>query len=284
MTGIQSGVLAFVLWGLVPLFWSQLNQHNAWELVAHRAAWSFPLLLGVVLSQRRGREFLTALKNPKLWGTTLLLSANWLLYIYLTTNKRFVEASLGYFIVPLLNTLLGVAFLGERLRPLQKVSIALAGVALLFPLVDLKYFPWAALAIAFLWSFYGFVRKGVGVEGTVALTAETAVAFPFALGFLLFRHASLGSPREALLLVGTGPITVGPLLLFGHAVTRVPLSTLGLLQYLGPTITFICGLLIAPEPIPWYRAAMLGTVWLAIIVYIYDSLQHRRAATERSKP
>jgi chloramphenicol-sensitive protein RarD len=276
MTGIQSGILAFVLWGLVPLFWSQLHGHNAWELVAHRAAWSFPLLLGVVLSQRRGREFLVALKNPKLWGTTLLLSANWLLYIWLTTNGRFVEASLGYFIVPLLNTLLGVAFLGERLRPLQKVSIALAGVALLFPLLgDLKVFPWAALAIAALWSFYGFVRKSVGVEGTVALTAETALAFPLALGFLLSRHASLGSPREALLLIGTGPITVAPLLLFGHALTRVPLSTLGLLQYLGPTITFVCGQLIAPEPIPWYRAALLGTVWLAILVYIYDSLKHR---------
>ncbi|MCX6369071.1 MAG: EamA family transporter [Armatimonadetes bacterium] len=127
MNGIQSGVLAFVLWGLVPLFWSQLHEHNAWELVAHRAAWSFPLLLGVVLSQRRGREFLAALKNPKLWGTTLLLSANWLLYIYLTTNKRFVEASLGYFIVPLLNTLLGVAFLGERLRGLKVLPLGRTG-------------------------------------------------------------------------------------------------------------------------------------------------------------
>ncbi|WP_309708468.1 EamA family transporter RarD [Armatimonas sp.] len=276
MTGIQSGILAFVLWGLVPLFWKQLNGHNPWELVAHRAAWSFPLLLGVVLSQRKTKPFLAALQMPKLWGTTLLLTANWLLYIWLTINGRFVEASLGYFIVPLLNTLLGVAFLGERLRPLQKISIALAGVALLFPLLgDLRYFPWAALAIAFLWSFYGFVRKGLGVEGTVALAAETAVAFPLALGYLLWKHAALGTPREALLLVGTGPITVGPLLLFGHAVTRVPLSTLGLLQYLGPTITFICGQLIAPEPIPWHRAALLGTVWLAIIVYIYDSIKNR---------
>lgn len=276
MSGIQSGILAFILWGLVPLFWKQLNGHNPWELVAHRAAWSFPLLLGVVLSQRKFGLFLAALRNPKLWGTTLLLTANWLLYIWLTINGRFVEASLGYFIVPLLNTLLGVAFLGETLRPLQKVSIALAGVALIFPLLgDLRVFPWAALLIAGLWSFYGFVRKSVGVEGTVALTAETAVAFPFALGFLLFRHAALGSPREALLLIGTGPVTVAPLLLFGHAVPRVPLSTLGLLQYLGPTITFICGQLIAPEPIPWYRAALLGTVWLAIIVYIYDSLKNR---------
>ena len=276
MTGIQSGILAFVLWGMVPLFWKQLSTHNSWELVAHRAAWSFPLLLGVVLSQRRGREFLAALRKPKLWGTTLLLSANWLLYIWLTTNGRFVEASLGYFIVPLLNTLLGVTFLGEKLRPLQKVSIVLAGIALLFPLLgDLRVFPWAALLIAFLWSFYGFVRKSIGVEGTVALAAETAVAFPFALGFLLWRHATLGSPREALLLIGTGPVTVAPLLLFGHAVTRVPLSTLGLLQYLGPTITFIMGQLIAPEPIPWHRAALLGTVWLAIIIYIFDSIQHR---------
>lgn len=279
MSGIQSGVLAFVLWGLVPLFWKQLNGHNPWELVAHRAAWSFPLLLGVVLSQRRGRALGAALKNPRLWGTTLLLSANWLLYIWLTIHGRFVEASLGYFIVPLLNTLLGVAFLGEKLRPLQKVSIGLAGVALLFPLLgDLRVFPWAALLIAGLWSFYGFVRKGIGVEGTVALAAETAVAFPVALGYLLWRHAPLGTPREALLLVGTGPVTVAPLLLFGHAVTRVPLSTLGLLQYLGPTITFVCGQIIAPEPIPWYRAALLGTVWLAILVYIYDSVRHHRVS------
>ena len=172
MTGIQSGILAFVLWGLVPLFWKQLSTHNSWELVAHRAAWSFPLLLGVVLSQRRGREFLAALRKPKLWGTTLLLSANWLLYIWLTTNGRFVEASLGYFIVPLLNTLLGVTFLGEKLRPLQKISIVLAGIALLFPLLgDLRVFPWAALLIAFL---------GLLLAGAFALTIAAPVGY-FAL-------------------------------------------------------------------------------------------------------
>ena len=107
------------------------------------------------------------------------------------------------------------------------------------------------------------------------LARRRPIAFPVALGFLLFRHAGLGSSREALLLVGTGPVTVAPLLLFGHAVTRVPLSTLGLLQYIGPTITFICGHFLAPEPIPWHRAALLGTVWLAIIVYIYDSIKNR---------
>ena len=142
VSGIQAGVIAFVLWGLVPLFWRQLSQHNAWELVAHRAVWSLPLLVGVLALQKRTGAWLRALKEPRIWLTSLLLAGNWLLYVWLTVNARFIEASLGYFIVPLFNTLLGVRFLGEPLRPLQKAAMVAAGGALLFPLADLHYFPW----------------------------------------------------------------------------------------------------------------------------------------------
>jgi chloramphenicol-sensitive protein RarD len=277
VSGIQAGVIAFVLWGLVPLFWHLLGKHSPWELVAHRAVWSLPLLAGVLLVQRRTSEWLRALREPRIWLTSFLLGGNWLLYVYLAVHARLVEASFGYFIVPLLNTLLGVLFLGETLRPLQKAAMGIAALALLFPLADLTYFPWAGIAIAVLWSSYGFVRKGLPVEGMAALTAETAIGTPLALGFLIYRHALPAFRADSSLLFLTGVVTVVPLLFYGYAVKRISLSLLGLLQYLGPTLTFLLGVFVYKEHIPWHRYVLIGTIWLAILLYIADSLKRRAA-------
>lgn len=279
VSGIQAGVIAFVLWGLVPLFWRQLSQHNPWELVAHRAVWSLPLLVGVLAFQKRTSVWLQALKEPRVWLTSFLLAGNWLLYVWLTVSSRFIEASLGYFIVPLFNTLLGVQFLKETLRPLQKAAVCIAILALLFPLADLHYFPWASLLIAALWSGYGFVRKGLAIEGMAALTAETAAMAPLALGFLLWRggFAALSVPHEGGWLVLTGAVTVLPLLFYGYAVPRLSLTLLGLLQYLGPTITFLLGVFLYHEPLPWHRLGLLLCVWVAVALFVQDSLKQRRA-------
>lgn len=279
VSGVQAGVIAFVLWGLVPLFWRQLSQHDPWELVAHRAVWSLPLLAGVLVAQKRTSEWVNALKEPRVWLASVLLAGNWLLYVYLTVNARFVEASFGYFIVPLLNTLLGVVFLKETLRPLQKVAIGVATVALLFPLVDLKYFPWAGIAIAILWSSYGFIRKGLALEGMAALTAETAALAPLALTFLVWRHAlpalHAGHGLDSSLLFLTGLVTVIPLLFYGYAVKRISLTLLGLLQYLGPTITFLLGVFLYKEHLPWHRFALIALIWVAILLYAADSLKRK---------
>jgi chloramphenicol-sensitive protein RarD len=285
MSGLQSGVIAFFIWGFAPMFWQQLQSHNAYALVAHRVVWSLPLLVGVLACQGRTREWLAGLRQPRLYLTTLLLAINWVTFIYLTLHRQFVQCSLGYFLVPLLTVACGVVFLREHLRRMQVLALTLAGLALLFPLSDLRYFPTGSLIIAVSWSLYALIRKQIALENVAALTTETAIAFPLSLGLLIAYHVTGVSPAFGTtplyntLLVLTGLMTVSPLFFYGYALARLTMAQMGVLQYIGPGITLLLGIFLYHEPLSWQRKGLIFTLAAALLLYAWDGW---RNAAKRS--
>ncbi|WP_028226641.1 EamA family transporter RarD [Paraburkholderia ferrariae] len=281
--GILYAFLAFVLWGLFPIYFKTLHQIPALELLAHRMAWSLLFVLAVLLVRHHWRWLRPVLRNPRLLGrfaaSAVLLSANWGIYIWAVNAGHIVEASLGYFINPLINVLFGYAFLGERLRPLQwgAVGVAAAGVAWLT--WHNGALPWISLALAVTFGGYGLLRKTAQLGALEGLTLETLLLFPVALVYLSalglsgashFGHAPLAFQ---LLLVCAGPVTAIPLLLFAAAARRIPLSTLGLVQYVTPTLQLLTGVLVYHEPFGPVRAAGYGAIWIALALYSFEGLR-----------
>lgn len=284
-TGVAAAVGAFLLWGVLPAFWKLLEFLPAATIVAQRTLWSLLLLLPLVLFRHRLWPIFEDLRSPRrIASLTLsgaLLAANWIVYVWATLNDRILEGALGYYLNPFFNLLLGAIFLGERYGRAQLIAIgiAAAGVALQFPAVE--GIPWVAFFLGSSFSLYGYVKKKAPLEALDGLVAETALLAPVALGWLIFTQPDLpsafgGSWSSALLVAGTGLATATPLLLFGMAARRIRLSTLGILQFLGPTLQFLLGWLVYGEKMTPLRGASFGLIWVAVIVYAVSAQKESR--------
>ncbi|WP_329118751.1 EamA family transporter RarD [Streptomyces sp. NBC_01465] len=286
--GFLNGVAAYVMWGLVPLFWPLLKPSGAMEILAHRMVWSLGVVAIALLVMRRWAWIGELIRQPKRVGliaiAAAVISVNWGGYIWAVNNGRVVEASLGYFINPLVTIAMGVLILGERLRPAQWIAVATGASAVLVLAIGYGQPPWISLMLAFSFATYGLVKKKVNLGGIESLAAETAIQFLPALAYLLFLGASsdatFGTPAHGALLASTGIVTAIPLVCFGAAAIRVPLSTLGLLQYLAPVFQFGLGILYFHEAMPPERWAGFALVWLALSILTWDALRnaHRNRA------
>lgn len=284
--GLLLGASAYGLWGVFPLYWTVLEPAGALELLAHRIVWSVLTMLVVLVAWRRTGAFRALLRERRtvalLAAAAVVISVNWGGYIWGVNNGRVVETSLGYFINPLVTVLMGVLVLGERLRRLQWAAMAVAAVAVVVLALDYGRPPWVALVLAFSFGTYGLLKKQAGVEAVESITLETLVMAPVAVAYVAWLVATGASNfgshgvSHALLFTTTGVITAVPLMLFGAAAIRVSMVSLGLLQYLAPTIQFALGLLVFDEPMPASRWIGFSLVWVALVVFTVEALQHRR--------
>jgi chloramphenicol-sensitive protein RarD len=288
-TSIQPGaiyaVLAYGAWGLLPIYWKQFGQVPAIEVLSHRLIWSMVFLLALLALQRRQKELIQMWHKPKQIGVLLitasLLSFNWGLYIYAVNSDRVVESSLGYFINPLVNVLLGAVFLKERLHWGQKLAVSLACLGVTTFVWEFGAVPWIALALAFSFGLYGLLRKMAAVSPMVGLAVETALLTPIALAFVGYR-AAIGTGhwgvdwRTTLLFVGAGVITSMPLLWFNNAAKRLRLSTLGFFQYIAPSIQLFLGVFLYREPFTMTHLITFGLIWSALAIYSGTSIASRQ--------
>jgi chloramphenicol-sensitive protein RarD len=282
--GLVSGVSAYFLWGLFPLFFPLLEPAGALEVLAHRVVWSLAFV-AVLLGLRRRWSWVRTLGRRRfglLLVAAAVISVNWGLFIWGVNNGHVVETSLGYFINPLVTVALGTALLGERLRRGQWVALALGALSVLVLAVDYGRPPWLALSLALSFATYGLVKKRIGIPAAESLGVETAVIAVPALAYLGWLAGTGGSSfgahgaGHALLLAASGPLTAIPLLFFAAAASRLPLSTLGLMQYLTPTLQFTCGVVVFHEAMPAARLAGFSLVWLALVVFTVESVRHSR--------
>ncbi|MCX4691635.1 EamA family transporter RarD [Streptomyces sp. NBC_01408] len=289
--GLLYGFGAYGMWGLVPLFWPLLKPSAPIEILAHRMVWSLAVVGLALLALRRWGWIRELLRQPrKLALTTLaasVITVNWGLYIWAVNNGQVVEASLGYFINPLVSIAIGVLVLGERLRRAQWAAVGVSFAAVLVLAVGYGRPPWISLVLAFSFATYGLIKKKLDMGGLESLTAETAVLFLPALGYLLWLGAQGRSTfateglGHSALLAATGLVTAVPLVLFGAAAIRVPLSTLGLLQYMAPVFQFGLGVLYFHEAMPPERWAGFSLVWAALAVLTWDALRTARRSRAR---
>jgi chloramphenicol-sensitive protein RarD len=283
--GLLLGLAAWTLWGFFPLYWPLLEPAGAVEILAHRILWSMVLMLGVVLALHRGALRATFGDRRTRWLLTaaaMLITVNWGTYIWGVNHHHVVETSLGYFINPLVSVLIGVLVLGERMRRLQWVALGIAGVAVAGLTLEYGRPPWVSLILAFSFASYGLAKKKANAGAVESLVLETLVVSPLAAGYLVFLTATGGSTFvgngawHVVLMVGTGLVTVVPLLCFGGAATRIPLSTLGLMQYLTPSVQFLLGIVVFHEPMPVLRLVGFSLIWLALAVFTFEALRNRR--------
>ncbi|MEU8778047.1 EamA family transporter RarD [Streptomyces sp. NPDC048606] len=290
-TGLLYGFGAYGLWGLVPLFWPLLIPSGAVEILAHRMVWSLAVVGIALLALRRWAWIAELVRQPRKLALTALaasvISVNWGLYIWSVNNGHVVEASLGYFINPLVTIAIGVMVLGERLRRVQWAAVGIGALAVVVLAVGYGRPPWISLVLAFSFAAYGLIKKKLDMGGLESLTAETALLFLPALGYLLWlgaqgrsTFASEGLGHSALL-AATGLVTAIPLVFFGAAAIRVPLSTLGLLQYMAPVFQFGLGVLYFHEAMPPERWAGFSLVWAALVLLTWDALRTARRSRIR---
>ena len=285
--GIWYVIAAYGIWGLFPLYWRLLQTVPALQLIGHRIGWSFILLIVVILLTRQWTVFRAEAFRPRALRiyavAAVLVSVNWLIYVWAVNNDFIVEASLGYFINPLLSVLLGVIFLRERLRPWQWPPVALAALGVVIIAFAYGAFPWIAVSLALSFGLYGLVKKQAPLNALRGLTLETGIAFLPALIYLLFMEklgqgAFLHSdPLSNLLMVGAGLVTTVPLLMFSSATQRIPLSTIGILQYITPTMQFLLGVFVYKEAFPPAHLLGFGLVWVALIIFSLESFRARGA-------
>ena len=286
ISGAIFGAAAFLIWGISPLYWKTLTAVPAIEIVAHRVVWSFLLLMPLILYRKRWKEFLLTVTNWRsmaiLAVTSLFVSCNWLVYIWAINNGFLLQASLGYYINPLVNVLLGTLFLRERLRSFQGLAVLLAGSGVLYLTIVYGQFPWIACILAFTFGLYGLIRKVINVGSLVGLAMETFLLMVPALGYLIY----LGMNGSAaffklslqidLLLTGTSVVTALPLLLFAMSARRVRLTTLGFLQYIAPSCMFVMAVFVYLEPFRTEQLISFVLIWTALAVYSIDSVVHYR--------
>ncbi|KRF37107.1 EamA family transporter RarD [Nocardioides sp. Soil805] len=284
--GFLFGVAAYSLWGAFPLYWPLLEPAGAVEILAHRVMWSAVTMALVMVALRQTSAVMAVVRDRRrfrlLAFAAVVISVNWAAYIWGVNNGRVVETSLGYFINPLVTVLMGVLVLGERLRQLQWVAVGIGTLAVVVLTVDYGRLPYVALVLAFTFGSYGLAKKQAGVDAVVSLTVETAVIAPVAGAYVawlvLTGSSSMGSEGlgHALLFTTTGVVTAIPLLCFGAAAIRVPLVVLGLLQYLAPVIQFALGVLLFHEAMPPGRWIGFGLVWVALMIFTVEAVNHRR--------
>ncbi|MEU0487023.1 EamA family transporter RarD [Streptosporangium sp. NPDC006013] len=290
--GVLYGIAAYAMWGLFPLYWPLLKPSGALEILAHRIAWSLVAVVAILAVRRHWSWFRELLRTPKKIGLLTLAAAlvtvNWGVYIYAVNTGHVVESALGYFINPLVSVLFGVLLLKERLRPWQWAAVGLGAVAVVVLTVDYGRPPWIALALAASFGTYGLIKKIAGVGAAESMTIETLVLLLPALGYLAYLGqqgtSTFGNwgAGHALLLAGAGVVTAVPMLCFTAATLRVPLTTIGLLQYIAPILQFLCGVVVMREVMPPSRWVGFAIIWLALSVFTWDSL--RTATQARRAP
>lgn len=284
--GLISALTAFLFWGLAPIYFKWLGHVRADEIIAHRILWSVVFLGLVLLLRHRSRVFERLRVSKRVLATlavsSILILSNWLIFVYAVNSDRVLSTSLGYFINPLVSVLLGMLVFRERLSGLQVIAVCIAAAGTLYMAIRVGVIPWMAFGLAFSFGLYSVARKLTDVGPMVGLFWETLLAVPLALVWLIWLRTTgimVFDPAEvpsALLLVGTGLVTVFPLLLFAAAVRRLPLSTMGLLQYLAPSMTFILAVFVYDEPFTRDHAITFGCIWLALVLYSFSSIEQRR--------
>lgn len=285
--GVVYASSAFLIWGLSPIYWKMMRDIPAFEIIMHRVIWSFFFLIIVLAFQKHWHEFTVVIKNPRtfltLLFTTMLLGYNWFIYIWAVNNEHILQASLGYFINPLINVLLGIVFLRERLRRMQTVSLALAAVAVLYLTVYYGEFPWIALSLAFAFGLYGLIRKVAPVGSLTGLFIEMLFLSGPALAYILFLNSKgIGalfriSIKMDLFLMGTAFLTAFPLLLFTLGTRRLNLSTVGFLQYIAPSCMFLLGVFLYNEPLSSAQIFAFVLIWIALFIYSTDAARYYRS-------
>jgi chloramphenicol-sensitive protein RarD len=288
--GILYGIGAYLLWGVFPIYWKFLHVVPALQVISHRIGWSFLVLMIYILATRQWMEFRAAAFNGKTIAiyavAGVLLSINWLVYVWGVNAGFIVETSLGYFINPLLSVLMGVIFLRERLRPTQWLPVVVAAIGVIYLTFVYGRLPWIALSLALSFGLYGLIKKLAPLGSLYGLTLETGMIFPAALIFLLFAqstgdgaflHAGM---QVDLFLIGTGIVTTIPLLMFASAAKRIPLSMVGILQYIAPTIQFLLGVFLYKEPFDRAHFIGFGIVWVALVIFWVENYLANRAPVE----
>jgi len=284
--GVLYAVSAFLIWGLSPCYWKALGAVPALEIILHRIVWSFVFLVPLVILQRRWQEFIDVVTNRRmlliLSSTGLFVSANWLLYIWAVNNNYLLQASLGYYMNPLVNVVLGVIFLRERLRPPQILAVLLAGAGVLYLTIYHGVFPWIAITLALTFGFYGLIRKVVPVSSLVGLTVETMLlSIPALICLVYLDTKEIGSIFRVsramdLLLMGASVVTAVPLLFFTLGARRILLSTVGLLQYIAPSGMFLLAIFAFNEPFSMAQVWTFVFIWTALAIYTTDSVRYYR--------
>lgn len=281
--GFMYAVLAYLVWGLLPLYWNLFHSASAWEILAHRVVWSFAFVALLCIIGRRWKEALAALADRKklavIGAGSLLISTNWVLFIWAVNNGHVIDTSLGYYINPLINVALGIAFLKERPGIGQWLAIGIALIGVVVMAAQLGSVPWISLALAASFGLYGLTKKAFSLDPMIALIGETAVVLPLALLYLLFIHStgtatagSLPAPRLLALLLA-GVATATPLFWFAQAAKRLSLSTVGFIQYIGPTLTLLLGIVFFKESFTGAHMISFSLIWLALIIYTWTSLR-----------
>ncbi|MDM7957132.1 EamA family transporter RarD [Blastomonas sp.] len=288
LKGLPEAVGAYTIWGFMPLFFKQLQAISPVEIVAHRVMWSVVLIVIILAVSRRLSEFTTALADPRtrrfMLASTTLIAGNWLIYIWAITNGHILAGSLGYYINPLLNVALGVVFFGERMNRTQMFALVLASAGVLVLASESLASIWISLTLAGSFGLYGMVRKMAPVGSLPGLACETTLLLPVAAGYAVWAALydptpGFGySPYTDIMLIAGGAVTTIPLLLFASAARKMPLSTLGFIQFIGPTIQFVLGVFVYDEPFTRAHAICFGLIWLAVGVFCVDGIKRSRAA------
>ena len=284
--GLLFGVSAYSLWGAFPLYWPLLEPANPLEIVSHRAVWTLVFCFIVLTATKALKSTLVTLKRPtvavKLFLSSLLISINWLVYIWATNNEHVVEASLGYYINPLIIIGFGVIFLKEKMRPLQWAAVAIATLGVLVLTFDYGRLPWIALALAVSWGSYGLIKKQLGLGALEGLAIETFISSFFYLAYLIYiGNQGTGQFGQGwgltALLISAGAVTAIPLLLFNGSTNRLPFTTIGLLQYITPTLQFSIGVWVLNEDMPTARWIGFLIIWAALVALAIDLIRSSRA-------
>jgi len=284
--GLLFGVSAYSLWGAFPLYWPLLEPANPLEIVSHRAVWTLVFCFMVLAATKALKTTLVTLKRPtvavKLFLSSLLISVNWLVYIWATNNEHVVEASLGYYINPLIIIGFGVIFLKEKMRPLQWAAVSIATLGVLVLTFDYGRLPWIALALAVSWGSYGLIKKQLGLGALEGLAIETFISSFFYLAYLIYiGNQGTGQFGQSwgltALLISAGAVTAIPLLLFNGSTNRLPFTTIGLLQYITPTLQFSIGVWVLNEDMPTARWIGFLIIWAALVTLAIDLIRSSRA-------
>lgn len=288
--GVLYGVGAYILWGFFPIYWKFLHEVPALQVIGHRIVWSFVLLMVYIFLTRQWSEFRAVAFKPKTIGmysiAAILLSFNWLIYVWGVNAGFIVETSLGYFINPLLSVTLGVVFLRERLRPIQWIPVGLATIGVIYLTFVYGHLPWIALSLAFTFGFYGFVKKLSPLGSLYGLTLETGVLFPLALIYIAivgFNGSGAFLHNGTLvdtLLIGASFVTTIPLLMFASAAKQIPLTVVGLLQYIAPTLQFLIGVFLYKESFDFKHFIGFAVVWVALIIFAVESYIANRTSAQ----
>ena len=275
--GLVYAIAAYGMWGFLPIYMKALAHLPAAEIIAHRILWSLPIAAAVLLWQGRAAEVGQALRQPRLVAmgalTAMLISVNWLIYVWSIANDQALDAALGYYINPLFSVFLGATLLKERLTRSQFAAIALAAAAVIILTMQAGSLPLVAIGLTLSWGFYAYCKKSLPLGPNQGFTLEVLLLAPFAAGFLIWQaaqgqaHFTSGGWGQTLLLIGCGPITAIPLLFYANGAKLIRLSTIGILQYIAPTMIFLCAVLIFGEPFDGARLIAFPMIWAALVIY-----------------